>query len=135
MATARQVGMSAWAAPGAARVKLSLTYVGAELGVQTISAPELESANSVCRVDTTDLASGFNTITVPVVATATKATGVWIIPPAGNTQTMTLKGVTGDTGISMHLTGWQYLSLAAAGVTSFGITAGAAIPGVRFLWV
>jgi hypothetical protein len=74
------------------------------------------------------LASGANTITVP------SASCVWviIIPPSSNTQTLTLKGVTGDTGIALSKTGPFLLSLAS--VSSFVLTAGGTITGVRFIW-
>lgn len=67
------------------------------------------------------LASGFNTITLP---TGFTINGVDVIPPAGNTTSMTLKGVTGDTGIPIHLTAVTRLGL-PSGATTFGITTGA----------
>src|SRR5215510_3897844 len=43
------------------------------------------------------LAAGDNTITVPTGGATVK--GATIIPPTGNTNSLTLKGVGGDTGI------------------------------------
>ena len=74
-----------------------------------------------------NLSTGANTITVP-----TGAVGVTIIPPANNTQTMLLKKVTGDTGINLALTAPCSLSLDT--VTTFVITAGGSITGVRFIY-
>ena len=74
-----------------------------------------------------DLSSGTNTITVP-----TDAVAVTIIPPANNTQTMLLKKVTGDTGWNLALTAPNSISMDA--VTTFVITAGGAITGVRFIF-
>ena len=68
-----------------------------------------------------NLASGFNTITLP---TGHTVYGVTITPPSGNTTTLTLKGVTGDTGIPLHLTKASSVSFASA-TTTFGLTAGA----------
>lgn len=71
------------------------------------------------------LASGFNTVTVPQLPVPV---GVIIIPPSTNTQTVTLKGITGDTGIRLHKTAPTMLTFDSAGVpTSLGLTAGAGI--------
>jgi hypothetical protein len=78
-----------------------------------------------------NLASGANTITVPTGgATVVAAT---IIPPAGNTIQITLKGVTGDTGVALHLTDPTSLGLAAS-QTTFCLTAANTITGVRILF-
>jgi hypothetical protein len=54
-----------------------------------------------------------------------------IIPPSGNVVTLTLKGITGDTGVGLHLT--QPTSLALATGAAFGITAGATVT-IRIIW-
>lgn len=76
------------------------------------------------------LSSGFTSITFP--AGGSVPTGVIIVPPAGNTQTITLKGVTGDTGVALHPTDPSYISLASG--AAFGITAGGTITGLRLIW-
>jgi len=63
-----------------------------------------------------NLTSGNNTITVPTGGSSV-ATGCLIIPPSGNTNTVTLKGVNGDTGISLHRTNPTFVGLNA--VSSF----------------
>lgn len=73
------------------------------------------------------LSSGANTITVPSGAVA-----VTIIPPDNNSQTITLKGITGDTGIALALTAPCSLSLSS--VSTFVLTAGGTITGVRFIY-
>jgi hypothetical protein len=78
------------------------------------------------------LASGANTITVPVVS-GFAVTGVTIVPPAGNAVALTLKGVTGDTGVRIHNTDPTSLGLDSA-VVSFCLTAGSSVAGVRFYW-
>ena len=78
------------------------------------------------------LVMGANTITAPVVS-GLVVTGLMIIPPSGNTSLMTLKGVTGDTGIPLHLTDPISLSLDTTFV-SLVLNAAAAIVGVRFIW-
>ncbi len=67
------------------------------------------------------LASGLNTITIPT------GTSVIIVElPVGNTQTVTLKGVTGDTGILLLKTGVAMFQPDPAD-TTFVLTAGGAI--------
>lgn len=65
------------------------------------------------------LSSGANTITVPTGAKACA-----IQPDSANAQTLTLKGVTGDTGVPIGKTGATVLAL--DGQASFVITAGGA---------
>lgn len=67
------------------------------------------------------LASGLNTITIP---TGTSLIVVQL--PIGNTQTVTLKGVTGDTGILLLKTGVVMFQPDPAD-TTFVLTAGGAI--------
>lgn len=78
------------------------------------------------------LAAGANTITAPVVS-GVVVTGLLIIPPAGNVVGMTLKGVTGDSGIPMHLTDPTSLAI-STGFTSLVIAAVSTIVGMRFVW-
>ena len=104
------------------------TYSGDVVGTETASAAT--NAASVGSVLLVNLASGFNSVAVP---TGSGAVGVTIVPPAGNTQTLTLKGVTGDTGVLLHKTDPTSLAIDSS-VTAIGITAGASITGVRFFW-
>jgi hypothetical protein len=78
------------------------------------------------------LAIGFNSIAVPSLVGIT-ATAVTIIPPVGNTNSLTLKGITGDTGIRLHNTDHTVLALDPS-ATAIGITVGTAITNVRFMW-
>lgn len=77
------------------------------------------------------LASGANTITVPTGGST--PTACTIIPPAANAVTITLKGVTGDTGVQLHSTDPTSLAIDDS-VTTFCLTAGDAIDGVRLVW-
>ncbi len=74
-----------------------------------------------------DLSSGNNTITVP-----SNAVGVTIVPPADNTDVLTLKGVNGDTGIIISPADPMFLSL--DGASSFVINASGAVTGVRLIY-
>lgn len=107
----------------------TITYSGDVTGTESVSAAT--NAASPGSVTLHTLASGANTITAPTGgSTPTAAT---ILPPAGNTQTLTLKGVTGDTGVGLHLTDPTTIALAAA-TTTFCLTAGGTITGLRIYW-
>lgn len=73
------------------------------------------------------LSSGANTVTVP-----TGTTLVIIVPPTSNTETITIKGVSGDSGVQISKTApsifaWQTGS-------TFVLTAGGAIAGLKVLF-
>lgn len=68
------------------------------------------------------LSSGANTLTVP-----TGAVALTIIPPAGNAVTLTLKGVTGDTGVALSPTNPTGPIPLATTVTTLVLTAGSNI--------
>lgn len=78
------------------------------------------------------LVMGANTITAPVVS-GLVVTALTIIPPAGNVIGLTLKGVTGDSGISLHLTDPTSIALDPSFI-SLVIEAASAVVGIRFIW-
>lgn len=78
------------------------------------------------------LTTGANTITAPVVS-GLVITGLMITPPAGNTTLITLKGVTGDTGVPIHYTDPTSLALDTT-FSSLVLNAAAPIVGVRLIW-
>jgi hypothetical protein len=91
------------------------------IGPLTI-APSSSNFMSVLNVV---LGSGANTIAVP-----SWASGVLIQPPSGNGVALTLKGVTGDTGIPISETGPTLLSFTTATIpSSFVITAASLTTG------
>lgn len=72
--------------------------------------------------DSVALSTGFNTLTRP-----DNADGVVIFPDPSNTQTLTLKGVTGDTGLALNTKAPSVVTCAAnVGVTAGGNTTVAA---------
>mgnify|MGYP001594935536 CR=1 FL=1 len=77
------------------------------------------------------LASGANTITPPTGGST--VVGCMIIPPAANATLITLKGVTGDTGVPIHKTDHTVVGLDST-LTTFVLTAAAQIIGVRLIW-
>jgi hypothetical protein len=64
---------------------------------------------------TASFPTGFTALTVP-----TGSVAALIIPPAANTNGITLKGVTGDTGIAISKTAPTCIALASG--ASFGLT-------------
>ena len=108
----------------------TIVYSGDVVGTETLTA--LVNAASPGSVTVQTLASGFNSVSVPS-STGITVTSVTIQPPTGNTTSITIKGVTGDTGIRIHDTDPFTLTLHSS-VTAIGLTAGAAIQGVRFYW-
>ncbi len=103
-------------------------------GDQSYSLIQSALENTVSPAETIiqTLASGANTITAPVVS-GLVVTGLTIIPPAGNTHLITLKGITGDTGVPLHLTDPTSLALDSTFV-SLVLNAASSIVGVRLIW-
>jgi len=77
---------------------VSISFTG-DVNAPNLDYPAADNASSPGIITETVLALGANTITVP-----TGFKGFTIIPPSGNTTLITLKGVTGDTGVPLHLT-------------------------------
>jgi len=100
--------------------------------VATESFPAATNAASPGVIEVKQLASGNNTITPPTSGVTAKS--VTIIPPAGNLLAIILKGVAGDTGVSLHLTDPTTIGLGSASAT-FVLNAANTIDGVRFVWV
>jgi hypothetical protein len=111
-----------------ASVRLCRTLFSGD--IQASFEYEGDNAASPGITEVKTLASGNNTITVPNTA----VTGVTIIPPPANVETITLKGVNGDTGIRLHLTDPSSIGIDVAVTTTFVLSAGAQIVGVRFIW-
>ena len=107
----------------------TITYTVDTVGTQVINAAS--NAASPGSVEIKTLASGANTITPPTGGSS--PVSVTCVPPAGNTQTLTLKGVTGDTGFGLHLTDPFTVTLATT-TTTFVITAGGTVTGMRMYW-
>lgn len=107
-----------------------ITYTGDVTGTEEIDAAANVASPGAITIQS--LASGANTITVPT-STGVTVKACTIVPPAGNTTTITLKGVTGDTGVQLHDTDPTTIAIDDS-VTSFCLTAGAIIQGVRLYW-
>jgi len=105
--------------------KITIVYTGDVIGTEPIEAAA--NAASPGQVQIIALSTGANTITPPAGTQA-----VTIKPPTGNVVTLTLKGVTGDTGVGLHLTDPSSIGLASAAST-FVLTASAPVT-VRLFW-
>jgi len=107
---------------------LTVVQTGDVTGTQTETDTNVAASGQNQIVN---LSSGANTITVPTGGTT--PTSVIIIPPSGNAVSITFKGVTGDTGVRLHNTVFSRISLDSS-VTTFCLTAGSAITGVRLIY-
>jgi hypothetical protein len=97
----------------------------------TINANAANNAASPGKVDLVTLALGDTTITPPTGGSTPIA--CTILPPAGNTATITLKGVAGDTGVVLHKTDPSTIGLNSPTAT-FVLTSSAAVTGCRLVW-
>lgn len=98
---------------------LTGTITGKPLGSEQIAKTITGSVYGVVAVT---LASGANTITVPVASSS----GCIIQLPSANTALVTLKGVTGDTGVTIGKTGTTVLNWDSANApSSFCLTSAA----------
>lgn len=107
----------------------TIVYTGDTTGTETI--PAASNAASPGSVEIKTLASGANGITVPSGGATTVS--CTIVPPVGNTTSITLKGVSGDTGIRLHDTDPSTISIDPS-TTSFFLTTTVIITGVKFYW-
>lgn len=99
--------------------------------VMTNNRSAAANAASPGKSDLVSLNTGNNTITPPTGGSTPVA--VTITPPAGNLNTITLKGVAGDTGVVLHLTDPTSIALNSPTAT-FVLTASANVIGVRLDW-
>lgn len=83
---------------------VTIVYSGDVGGTQEIEAAT--NTASPAMVQVVDLAAANNTIAVP-----TGATALTIMKPSDNTAQIMLKGVNGDTGVGLHLTDPDSVSL------------------------
>ncbi len=99
-----------------------------DVNAPNMAYPAAENVLSPGAIQVTELTAGANTIAVPSDSVA-----VTILPPAGNTIGITLKGISADTGVILHPTDPTSLGL-SSGVSSFVLTAFGGSATVRFIW-
>lgn len=110
--------------------KVTIVFTGDVSATHILSAGTNTDAAASLEIMT--LSSGANTITVPTGGD-TVPTSVTIVPPEANDSSITFKGISGDTGVRIHNTDPTTVALDDS-VTSFVLTAGASINGVRLYW-
>lgn len=116
---------------GVSRTTLGVTFnMGSDDA--TVIDTQLYNANSVCTVQLLTI-NGFATIDATTCPTFATSGGVFIVPPTGNLSTITLKGVTGDTGIPLKVSAPTFLCLPTP-PTAFGITTGGSV-AFKLVWV
>lgn len=77
---------------------------------------------------------GANTITVPTLLAS--PIGFVFVPPATNLNAITLKGITGDTGIPLSPSNPVVISFPASPPATFVLTAtGGSVPGCLIRWI
>lgn len=81
-----------------------------------------------------NLSSGNNQINLPTV-TGQLVTAATIIPPAGNTQALIIKGTTaGDAGLPISKTEPTSIAFDSAPPSHFHINAAGTVDGLRIVW-
>jgi hypothetical protein len=110
-------------------------YINISFTGDTSSTNNRSAAANTSSPGQTDLltftGAGNTTITPPTGGST--PTAVTITPPAGNLQTMTLKGIGADVGIVLHKTDPTSIALNSP-TNTFVITTSGTITGVRFDW-
>lgn len=115
----------------------SLTFTGTitslgsgseAISIGPLTNSDAPQARLVQRINAT-----FAAVTFPALVGSATIKGVWIIPLNG-AGTVTLKGVTGDTGLPIHATEPTFLRLASVTASNFGIATSADVT-FEFLFV
>lgn len=106
----------------------TLTLSGDDTGTKVYTAAA--NTNSCSYDQFVNLSISNNTIAVPPAGTTTRLT---IIPPANNTNLITLKGNNADVGLPLHLTDPTSISLDTS-ATQVILSAAGSITGVRLQW-
>lgn len=104
----------------------SLTISGSTTGDMVsgdiIGPTTLTNADApVAKTTQSFAAATFAAVTFPALIGSSVIKGVIIQPPITNAGAITLKGVTGDTGIPLHLTEATILRFPSISASSFGL--------------
>jgi hypothetical protein len=128
-----------WLAPGTATLALQIIFSAD--GPSPIPLDVFLSNYAPKFDETINLASGFQSLAIPDLGVnggnTTNCRTFVLIPPRGNTTSIILKGVTGDTGRSLHPNQPLVLSLPASdalNANGIGLTTGGIITGCRVLF-
>ena len=108
---------------------ITIAFTGDISGSNAPSANPNASSPGSITIHT--LAPGDNTITVPTGGSTVK--GATLIPPSGNANAITLKGVGGDTGIAISKVDPTSIGFETA-PANFVLNAASTIAGMRIIW-
>jgi hypothetical protein len=108
---------------------VQLTFSG-DFNQPSVNYAALDNTASPGQTDLVNLILGDNTVVVPPGTTPTALNIIW---PSGNAVQVTLKGISGDSGIPLHISDPVSLTL-GTGFSSLILSAAAAITGVRLIW-
>lgn len=106
----------------------------------TISTPgtaldtQLINVNSPCTPQVVNLTMGNNTFNATTCPALPQAGGVVLIPPNGNGQLLTLKAVTGDTGLPISSVAPSMYNFSPTPPSQFVINAGGAVTGFGLMF-
>lgn len=104
------------------------SVTGLSAGTRAVDVSIVAGAAAVGDSITQSFPVGFTTVTPPAAATA-----ALIIPPSANTNAITLKGVTGDTGIPISKTQPMVVTLVAGSTFGLTVATGATLITIVFL--
>lgn len=106
-----------------ATIRIDGTITSEPSGSESVGPLYITSAAACYQKQVFTPASGANTVTLPTGTGVPTPTGCIIIPDTANAVALTLKGVTGDTGIALSLTKPSILTFPASPPASFVLTA------------
>lgn len=128
MAT-RDVSPPEWNASGISRFTIS--FIASCINKSPVDMDVWLNNYSPLYDKTVKLTAGYNTMTI---GDTSHGRIIIFIPPRGNTQTLVLKGVTGDTGLLLNPNGPLVLSVPVTAPNgTLNITAGGAVNGCRLI--
>lgn len=91
------------------------------------------NVDAAAQLEVRQLVLGANTLTAPTGGSTVVPNSVTIVPPAGNTTSITLKGAAADTGIRLHDTDPTTIGFHTT-QASIVLTAATTINEVRVYW-
>lgn len=129
----RDLSPSSWNAPGTGQ--LSINVILTAEGFEPLPFDIWVNSYAPLVDGLINLSSGFNNTGLLANPDTTNARVFIFMPPRGNATTITLKGVTGDTGLAQNPNGVIVLTMPSTSAPSaVGITTGGTINGCRVLW-
>lgn len=111
-----------------ASIQITGTVTGSNVGSKTVGPFTITSATAAIDTTRSNLASGDNTLSI-----VTGATGVILVPPAGNAILVTLRGPTSGGTFPLHKTNPTLLCFDAT-ATAVVLNAAAPVTGYEFTW-